>query len=346
MKPPHPKRRRSPRGLLSLLTLPLAAVITLAGCSSSGSDDGSGSSSATDSAASDSGTFPATVATQFGDVTVDAKPEKVVALGWADAEMLYALGVQPIAMSDWLAYGGDGVGPWATSLVTEPAEQLGTTELDFEAINDLAPDLILNTRSDNSEDTYDTLSAIAPTVYGPEGVTSYGTSWEQQMTSVSEAVGLPEKGQQIIADTKAKVADVASENPELDGRSFAVGALFGTDQWGAYVSGDIRVDFLTGLGMTNKTEIESQKKDSFFISVSAENLELFDADLTLLFAIGDNNAALEGNTVIQSLPSTKAGHLLILSNDEAQAYSTGSTLALDYALENVAPKIATAVAGS
>lgn len=344
MMPQRSTARRTPRRLLTLLALPVLAAVALAGCSSA-SDSDSGSSTTTDTAAG-AQSFPATVATQFGDVTIDAAPKKIVALGWADAETLYALGLQPIAMSDWLAFGDDGVGPWATSLVEEPAEQLGTTELDFEKINDLAPDLILNTRSDNSQETYDTLSAIAPTVYGPAGVTSYGTSWEQQVTAVSEAVGLPERGQQLISDTKSKLAAFAADNPDLADKTFAVGALFGTDQWGAYVSGDLRVDFLTALGMTNKPAIEDQKTDSFFISVSPENLELFDADLTLMFAIGDNSAALESNTVLQNLPSTEAGHLLILNSDEAQAYSTGSVLAIDYALQNVAPKIVTAVAGS
>jgi iron complex transport system substrate-binding protein len=230
--------------------------------------------------------------------------------------------------------------------VKTPAQQLGTTELDFEKIANLQPDLILNTRSDNSKDTYDTLSKIAPTVYGPAGVTSYGTSWEQQVTSISEAVGLAAKGQQLIADTKKKLADFASANPDLAGKTFAAGAAFGTDQWAAYVSGDLRVDFLTALGMKNKPEIESQKKDSFFVSVSPEKLSIFDADLTLMFAIGDNESALEGNSVLKNLPSTKAGHELILTGDDAQAYSTGSTLAIDYALQNVAPKIVTAVKGS
>ncbi len=342
-------RRFDPRGsrrLLTLFVVPVAAVVALAGCSSSSGTDSAGGSSSASGGAADAASFPATVATQFGDVTVEAKPEKVVALGWADAETLYALGVQPVAVSDWLAFGGDGVGPWATSLVTTEPVQLGTTELDFEKIADLQPDLILNTRSDNSKDTYDTLSAIAPTVYGPTGVTSYGTSWEQQVTSVSEAVGLAEKGEQLIADTKSKLAAFATANPDLAGKSFAVGALFGTDQWGAYVSGDLRVDFLTALGMTNQPAIESQKKDSFFVSVSPEKLAIFDADLTLMFAIGDNEAALTSNRVLQSLPSTKAGHLLILNSDEAQSYSTGSVLAIDYALQNVAPKIVTAVKGS
>jgi iron complex transport system substrate-binding protein len=36
-----------------------------------------------------------------------------VALGWSDAETALALGVQPVGASDWLAFGGEGVGPWA-----------------------------------------------------------------------------------------------------------------------------------------------------------------------------------------------------------------------------------------
>jgi iron complex transport system substrate-binding protein len=322
-----------------LAALAAAALVTVAAC---GSDDEPDSPESGGASGSTGSAFPVTVDTMFGGIEIPEEPKKIVALGWADAETLYALGVQPIAMSDWLGFGGDGVGPWAEDLVEEPAEQLGTLELDYDRINELEPDLILNTRSDNSEETYDKLDGIAPTVYGPEGVTAYGTSWEQQVTIIAQAVGKVDEGAKLIADTKAQFAATAAEYPALAGKTAAVGALFGTNQWGAYVSGDLRVDFLTELGMKNKPEIEAQKEDSFFVSVSAENLQILDADVTIMFALGDNKDALASNPVINNLASTKAGHLLVLETDDADAYSTGSIPAIQYALETVVPKIADA----
>lgn len=323
-----------------MAALAAAALVAVAAC---GSDSGSDSQDSGGSGGSGSSAFPVSVDTMFGPIEIPSEPKRIVALGWSDAETLYALGIQPIAMSDWLGFGGDGVGPWAEDLVTSPAKQLGTLELDFDAINDLDPDLILNTRSDNSKETYDKLAALGiPVVYGPEGVNAYGTSWEQQVTTISAAVGKADEGAKLIADTKAKFAATAAANPNLKGKTVAVGTLFGTNQWGAYVSGDLRVDFLTQLGMVNKPAIEALKKDSFFISVSAENLALLDADLTVMFAIGDNEAALRANPVIASLGSTKAGHLLVLEPGDANAFSTGSLPSIAYALENVVPKISAA----
>lgn len=55
--------------------------------------------------------FPVDLTTKFGKVTVDEAPKRVVALGWGDAETALALGVQPVGASDWLGFGGEGVGP-------------------------------------------------------------------------------------------------------------------------------------------------------------------------------------------------------------------------------------------
>ena len=94
-------RRRS--GMV--LAVLISTVMVLAGCSSPasqerGGDRGSGSWE------------PVTVSTAFGDVTIPEKPRRVVALGWGDAEVALALGVQPVGAADWLGVGGDGLGPW------------------------------------------------------------------------------------------------------------------------------------------------------------------------------------------------------------------------------------------
>src|SRR5687767_12081603 len=88
----------------------LAAALVVTSCGSGDEPDtGGGAASGT----GPSGAFPVTVGTAFGDVTVEEEPTRVVALGWSDAETALALGVQPVGASDWLGFGGEGVGPWA-----------------------------------------------------------------------------------------------------------------------------------------------------------------------------------------------------------------------------------------
>ncbi|GEM_PF-6176434 len=57
--------------------------------------------------------FPVSVPTRFGDVEIENQPQRIVSLGWADAEIALALGVRPVGVFDWNRNGGKGVGPWA-----------------------------------------------------------------------------------------------------------------------------------------------------------------------------------------------------------------------------------------
>ncbi|RIJ71003.1 iron-siderophore ABC transporter substrate-binding protein [Nakamurella silvestris] len=312
----------------------------------SSTEAATGSASSAPSTSSGQSAFPVTVPTLFGDVVVDKEPLRVVALGWSDAETALALGVQPVGASDWLAFGGEGVGPWAEGLYTSAPEILGTTEISFEAVAALKPDLILNTRSDNSEQTYKTLSAIAPTISAPVGMkVLYGTTWKQQMELVSTALGKAEEGRAKIAEVDAAFAASAAANPEFAGKTVALGAYFGTE-YGAYVTGDSRVDFLTSLGFVQKPELDALASGSFYVPISGEELDKFDADLTVIFPIGDVAQTLKDDKKLQSIPSAKAGHLLILEDTTLiNAFSSGSTLGSLYAIDKAVPLFAKTLNG-
>ncbi|MGQ0776569.1 MAG: ABC transporter substrate-binding protein [Pseudonocardiales bacterium] len=83
-----------------------------------------------------------------------------------DHDTLIALGITPVAMTDWFAF-PEGPGPWALSVLgPERPKVLSTdTGYNFEEIASLEPDLILGVRYGPYEQTdYDRLSQIAPTV--------------------------------------------------------------------------------------------------------------------------------------------------------------------------------------
>src|SRR3712207_2257074 len=116
----------------------LAATVLVTSCGSG--DGGSPEDAAASTGSSGSGgAFPVTVETAFGPVEVAEEPQRVVALGWSDAETALALGVQPVGASDWLAFGGEGVGPWAEGLYDEAPEIIETLEPSLEAIAALDP---------------------------------------------------------------------------------------------------------------------------------------------------------------------------------------------------------------
>ncbi|OZM72070.1 iron ABC transporter substrate-binding protein [Amycolatopsis antarctica] len=286
----------------------------------------------------------ATIDTMFGSVTAPEQPKRVIALGWSDAEAALALGVQPIAASDWLAFGGEGVGPWAAGRYTTPPQILGTTELSYEQISGLNPDLILNTRSDASKEKNDELSKIAPTIGPPEGVVSYGTTWRQQMEMVSSALGKPDEGARLIGEVDAKIAGTKAANPQFAGKTVGVGAYY-ADKYGGYVRGDSRVDLMESLGFVNKPEIQALSNGNFYADLSREQIELLSADLTVVFPIGGDPAALRSDQVLNQIPSAKAGNLLLLEDETLlSAFSSASTLGTLWAIDNATPLFAKTLA--
>lgn len=311
-----------------------AATLVVAGCSS-GSDEPSGGTGTTGD-----GAFPATVDTMFGEVTVESAPERLAALGWGDAETALALGVQPVAASDWLAFGGDGVGPWADGLYTESPEIIGTMEPSFEQIAALAPDLILDTASSGEQQRYDTLSQIATTVGPPEGATAYLTPRDDQITMVATALGVPDKGDEVVSDIDAQFTQAAAAHPQFAGKTVTV-ASYTADGWGAYVSRDARVQFMQDLGFVNNPEVEATATEDFFIPISDENLGMLDADLLVVMPIYVDSAEVTDNPLFQQIPAVSDGRALVLDSgsDVANAISLNSALSIPFALEELLPQI-------
>jgi iron complex transport system substrate-binding protein len=310
------------------------AALLLAGCGADAEEDSGGAAS--------SGAFPVTVDTAFGEVTVDEEPVRVVALGWSDAETALALGVQPVGASDWLGFGGEGVGPWAEGSYDEAPEIIETLEPSYEAIAALEPDLILDTRSDGTHERYDQLSAIAPTVGQPDGVGPYQTTWQQQLELVGQALGKVDEAAALQDEVDQAFADAAAANPGFAGTEVAVGA-YTSEGFGGYVRGDNRVDFMEQLGFVNKADIQDLAGENFFVPVSDEQLSLLDAPLTVVFPIFVDAAEIAAHPLWPTLTSVQQGHAVVLDDELlVSAFSSGSAPGTLYALENTVPLFAAA----
>ncbi len=331
-----------PRPLLRSTALVAAALTTAGALAACGSGDDGGAAPST--RAGGGGAFPVTVSTAFGDVEVPEEPQRVVALGWSDAETALALGVQPVGASDWLAFGGEGVGPWAEGRYDEAPEIIETLEPSLEAVAALEPDLILDTRSPATPERYEALSALAPTIGQPEGTEAYLTTWQQQLDLVGQALGRTEEAAQLRDDLEQRVADTAAEHPEFAGTEVAVGA-YSSEGFGAYVRGDTRVDFMESLGFVNKPAVQDLATDSFFVPVSDEQVALLDAPLTVVFPIFVEESQITGNPLWQTLGSVQQGNAVLLDETLANAFSSGSVLGTGYALDDAVPLFAEALQG-
>ena len=321
-----------PSTRFGLIAAGALSSVLLAACAGGGSDASSGSSGETAEG------FPVTVETLFGDVEIENRPENVVALGWSDAETALALGAQPVGVADWQAYGGTGVGPWAAELFDSEPVEVGTMEPNIEAIASLEPDVILDTRSDNSQERHDTFAPVAPVVGAPPGVeVNYGTTWQQQTRQVAQVLGEEERGEELVTELEERFTQIREDNPEFAESTIAVGAYF-DGQYGAYVPGDTRVDLLTALGFEYKSELAERVEGDFYTDLSAELVEELDADLTVVFPIGGPEAGefLSEDPVLQGIPSAEDDRLIIVDDLElANAFSSGSTLGINHALDEI-----------
>ncbi|MBM9468504.1 iron-siderophore ABC transporter substrate-binding protein [Nakamurella leprariae] len=350
-----------------------AAAMLLSACG--GSDDAASSSSTSSSAASSSaasssaasssagssstgggaaaaGGLPATVDTMFGQVEIPVPADgelTVVALGWSDAEIALALGVQPVAVYDWQGFGEEhkGVGPWATERFgdVEPTVLANTGDsLDYEAIQVLDPDLILNTRSAGDQAQYDRLSQIAPTVSPPADTAAFGTAWDVQTQLVADALGLSADGETLVGQVEETITEAADANPQFAGKTAVSGTKFG-DAYGAYIAGDARWDLLADLGFEQNPPVLALPAQGFYVPVSAEQITAFDADVAVMFPIGYTLAEMEADPLIASLAVVKDGRTVFLAADDqvAQAFSAASPLSIPIAVDGIAPQLAAIV---
>ncbi|OIH95717.1 MULTISPECIES: iron-siderophore ABC transporter substrate-binding protein [unclassified Curtobacterium] len=324
---------RSPlrfRRVLAAAGAVVAASLVLAGCAS-----GSDSSTDTSSSGSSDAAFPVSITTALGTTTIESQPKRVVALGWGDAETALELGVQPVGASDWLAFGGDGVGPWLKGAYTKSPKIIQTLEPSYEDILKLDPDLILDVKSSGDKDRYDKLSAIAPTVAIPKGGENYLTTTEQQTTMIAKALGKESEGKKLLTGLDDAYAAARKAHPDFEGKTAVVGA-YTSEGFGAYASADSRSQFMENLGFTIPSAIDDEAGKAFSVSLSDENLDLLDADLTLILPIYVDASKAESDKLFQKVPSVEAGHSIVFDDaDVSSAFSMGTTAAIEWALDKL-----------
>lgn len=333
---------RSVRMVRAAAPVVLLVLALLGGCSSGAPADGDGPGANP----GDGAGFPVTIPTAFGDVTVPERPQRVVALGWSDAETALALGVEPVGAADWLAVGGDGLGPWVTQRYTRPPTMLGTLEVDLEQVAALEPDLVLDTRASGQRDRYDRLSQLGvPVVSIPPGGENYLTGWRDQLRMIGAALGRLAEAARLQGEVEARFATARAQNPALAGATVVSGAKNTLGEYAAYVGRTGRVEFLRELGLVNSPAVEALPAQGFSVPVSRERMNLLDARVTLMQAISDNPADVTGDPLWNAVPSVAAGRGIVLSDtDLSNAFSSSSVPGQIFALDRIVGPISAALA--
>ncbi|ETT54134.1 MULTISPECIES: iron-siderophore ABC transporter substrate-binding protein [unclassified Paenibacillus] len=338
------------------LFIPLALTIALAGCSSNQSNSAASSSpapaaAATTEAASteapaaqDAVTYPITIKHALGETVIKSKPERVVTVQWANQDVVLALGVVPVGFSaaNFGVQDGSGLLPWTADKlkelnVTDPNVFQDTDGLDFEAISDANPDVILAAYSGLTKEDYETLSKIAPVVAYPTA--AWATTWREQVLLNAEGMGMKPEGEQLIKDTEALVNDKLSKYPQIAGKK-VVWVNFSAEDLSKlhiYTPVDSRVAFLYELGMTYPESITKQITDptSYSLSLSSENVEaLYDADLIVGYGNDELLKTLQADSLIGKIPAIERGSVAFIDSDTPLvAAGTPNPLSIAYTID-------------
>jgi iron-siderophore transport system substrate-binding protein len=320
-----------------------AAALALAGCASAAPEE-NGSSAASD------GTFPVTVEHAFGETEIPAAPERVATWGWGSAEAALALGVVPVAIAQQ-TYGAneDGVLPWVAEKLDELGEETPAILTDdgeappYEEIVEAAPDVILAPYSGITEEQYELLSEIAPTVAYPDE--PWTTPWREVVTTVGTALGMADEAQGVLDDLDAELAAQAEAHPELDGLTVAaVWDVAGT--FYVYTPEDSRVEFLSSLGLEDAPAVaELANGDSpFYYTLSYEQLDQLDSDLVISYHDTQEEAdAFLASAPIQAIPAVARGQVAqVVGTELIAAVSPPTALSLTYGLDELVASLSAA----
>lgn len=338
------KKNRTGYGALTVLA---AGAIALTGCASTADP-------ADETAAAAGSDFETvTIEHALGEAVITSKPERIVTLGQGSAETAIALGTVPVGIEEY-AWGADDTGylPWIYDAVEERGEELptqftGSTELDIEAIVELEPDLILAPWSGVTQEQYDLLAEIAPTVAYPE--LPWTITWEEQIETIGAALGQSEDAEKLIDDIDEQLASAARE--EYEGITFSYIYNSGAGTLGVFFETEQRVAMVSALGLTVDPVIESLREyevegtDS--ASIGLENADkLSDSDLIFTFySDEETRTEIEAQALYQQIPAIARGSVVAPTD---QSFVTGSSiinpLTVPWALERFIPLIDEAIA--
>lgn len=283
---------------------------------------------------SEEAAFPVEIEHAYGTTMIEEQPERVVTLFDSNSDAVLALGVAPVGVSK-VGYGNveeNGLLPWTNAAF----EKLGVTpnvfddteETDYEAVNAAEPDLVLIPNSGVTEEEYERLSQIAPTV--PYAKIAYATTWEEEAEVTAKALGKEAEGAELIENTKALIAEKLAEHPELEGKTAAFCYIDPSNLSMVYIYMplDPRAAFLEELGMKVPESITSMAGDGdFSVDLSAENIDLLN-DVDVIVCYGDDSllGELQANELMSTVPAIANGAVATIGDDSDLYMGTYATV--------------------
>lgn len=203
----------SPTRTAALSLGSLAIVALLAGC---GTTSDAADAPADDAAPADAITLQDA---EGEDVVLENGPaEKVVALEWAQAEIVQSLGIELTGIADASGY-ESWVGD-AVPTLGDPADVGVRNEPSVEAIAELEPDLIVGVPGSVPDEVREQLERVAPILLlEPANAADPLGAVQEAVTTLASATGREDEGEALNAELDAKLEENAERIADagLDG---------------------------------------------------------------------------------------------------------------------------------
>lgn len=325
------------RNLIAIL-ISAIFMILLAGCSgeeasSPKNNDDSNETTKTETpvAEEENSDYPIVIEHAFGKTEIESKPERVATIQWANHDVALALGVVPVGFSaaNFGVQDDSGLLPWTAEKLKElgvddPNVFQDTDGLDFEAISDSNPDVILAAYSGITQEDYDILTQIAPVV--PYQTSPWVTTWREQVLLNATGMGMKAEGEQLIKDTENLIKEKASQYPQIEDKKVAWVNFSAQDmsKLHIYTPTDPRGAFLIELGMEYPESITNEITDStgYSLNLSAENADILN-DADIIIGYGDESLyeAVKADPLLGKIPAIERGSVVFIGGSTPLAAS-------------------------
>lgn len=325
--------------LKSIISIALLSVIILTGCSTAKTPANTNEPASQNNQTETASKYPITIKHAFGETVLDSKPKKIATISWGNQDVPLALGIVPVGISE-ANYGvtdGSHLLPWTSAKFKElgvenPVIYKDAAGLDFEAISDSQPDVILASYSGITQEEYDLLSQIAPVVAYAES--AWQTLWRNQILMDSLGMGMKDEGEDLVKELEELIQTKVSDYPKIKGKKAAFFYFNEADlsKFYIYLVQDPRAAYLTDLGMPFPESVEELSKDidSFTVEISAENVDLIsDLDIAITYGSETLLKTLQADPLIGTIPAIKNGAVAIIPDATPLAASaTPSALSI------------------
>jgi len=283
----------------------------------------------------------------FGQTVIKQPPKRVVSAGYTEHDDLLAVGVVPIAVTNWFGDQPLAVWPWAEQeLGTEhPAVLKLDNGIAVDQIARLKPDLIVAVNAGLDADTYQKLSAIAPTV-PQSGGDAFFEPWKQQASTIGQAVFRADKMTSLVDAVDKQFAGIAKQYPHWSGKKALLmeGAL-----WQGNVVATLagwRTEFLNQMGLVIDDGIKQfgqqfEQDQHAVIPRDQITVVLDSADVVIWTTHSqDEQKALLADKEVAASQATALHRHIFTTQEQAGAISFASPLSYPFVAAQLPPEIA------